>query len=128
MYPAEEKPVRIFLIVALTVTILGGYAISRIVSELQAAAQPTSSARNKPETPFFCDRTALTPEQRLDRSLTALNCYACHQRGSKGGPDAQVTGYSTYAARIRSRLWPRSFTTSRSEPEQRCGAISRQQW
>ena len=64
MYPAEEKPVRIFLIVALTVTILGGYAISRIVSELQAAAQPTSSASNKPETPFFCDRTALTPEQR----------------------------------------------------------------
>jgi hypothetical protein len=63
MYPAEEKPVRIFLIVAFTVTILGGYAFSHIVSELQAAAQQ-SSASNKPETPFFCDRTALTPEQR----------------------------------------------------------------
>ena len=55
---------RIFLIVAITVTMLGGYAFSHIVSELQGAAQPTSSANNKPETPFFCDRTALRPEQR----------------------------------------------------------------
>ena len=55
---------RIFLIVALTVTILCGYAFSHIVSELHAAAQPISSANNKPETSFFCDRTALTPEQR----------------------------------------------------------------
>ena len=55
---------RIFLIVAITVTMLGGYAFSHIVSELQAAAEPTSSANNKPETPFFCDRTALRPEQR----------------------------------------------------------------
>jgi hypothetical protein len=55
---------RTLLIVSITVTILGGYAFSHIVSELQAAAQPPSSANNKPETPFFCDRTALTPEQR----------------------------------------------------------------
>jgi len=39
---------------------------------------------------------ALTPEQRLDRSLTALNCYACHRRGNKGGPDAQASCYFTY--------------------------------
>jgi cytochrome c5 len=39
---------------------------------------------------------ALTPEQRLNQSLTALNCYACHQRGTKGGPDAKVAGYFTY--------------------------------
>ncbi|HXM22764.1 MAG TPA: hypothetical protein VN948_16015 [Terriglobales bacterium] len=53
---------KIFLVVAITVTILGGYAFSHIVSERQAAAQ--RSATTKPETPFFCDRTALTPEQR----------------------------------------------------------------
>ena len=53
---------KIFLVVAITVTILGGYAFSHIVSERQAAAQ--RSANTKPETPFFCDRTALTPEQR----------------------------------------------------------------
>jgi hypothetical protein len=38
----------------------------------------------------------LTPEQRLNQSLTALNCYACHRRGNKGGPEAQVAGYFTY--------------------------------
>jgi len=55
---------KVFLIVAVTVTILGGYAFSQIVSERQAAAQQHSSAKTKPETPFFCDRTALTSEQR----------------------------------------------------------------
>ena len=54
---------RMFLIAVVTITILGGYAFSHIVSERQAAAQQPSSAK-KPETPFFCDRTALTPEQR----------------------------------------------------------------
>src|SRR6202049_3669178 len=62
--PRGGKPMRIFLIVAITVTMLGGYAFSHIVSELQGAAQPTSSANNKPETPFFCDRTALRRDQR----------------------------------------------------------------
>jgi hypothetical protein len=55
---------KIFLIVAITVAILGGYAFSQIASERQAAAQRPSSANPKPETPFFCDRTSLTPEQR----------------------------------------------------------------
>jgi hypothetical protein len=55
---------KIFLIVAIAVAVLGGYAFSQIVSERQTAAQQHSSAKNKPETPFFCDRTALTSEQR----------------------------------------------------------------
>ena len=55
---------KIFLLVAITVTILGGYAFSHIVSERQAAVQRPGSAIAKPETPFFCDRTALTSEQR----------------------------------------------------------------
>jgi hypothetical protein len=55
---------KIFLIVAITVTILAGYAFSLVVSEHQAAAQRPSSASAKPETPFVCNRTALTPEQR----------------------------------------------------------------
>jgi len=53
---------KMFLIVAITVAVLGGYAFSQIVSERQAAAQ--RSANPKGETPFYCDRTALTPEQR----------------------------------------------------------------
>jgi hypothetical protein len=55
---------KMFLIVAITVTVLGGYAFSQIVSERQAAAQRPNSANPKAETPFYCDRTALTPEQR----------------------------------------------------------------
>jgi hypothetical protein len=55
---------KLFLIVAITLIILGGYAFSHIVSEHQAVAGPPTSASAKPETPFFCDRTALTPEQR----------------------------------------------------------------
>jgi hypothetical protein len=55
---------RIFLIVAITAAILGGYAFSQIVSERHAAAQYHNSSSTKPETPFFCDRTALTSEQR----------------------------------------------------------------
>jgi hypothetical protein len=55
---------KMFLIVAITVAVLGGYAFSQIVSEQQAAAQRPNSANPKAETPFYCDRTALTPEQR----------------------------------------------------------------
>ena len=55
---------KMFLIVAITVAVLGGYAFSQIVSERQAAAQRPNSANPKAETPFYCDRTALTPEQR----------------------------------------------------------------
>jgi hypothetical protein len=54
---------RIFLIVAIAVTVLAGYAFSHVIVERQAAAQSPTSNR-KGETPFFCDRTALTPEQR----------------------------------------------------------------
>jgi hypothetical protein len=55
---------KIFLIVAVTIAVLGGYAFSQIASERQAAAQRPNSANPKGETPFYCDRTALTPEQR----------------------------------------------------------------
>jgi hypothetical protein len=54
---------RIFLIITIAITILAGYAFSHVIFERQAAAQPPTSNR-KGETPFFCDRTALTPEQR----------------------------------------------------------------
>ena len=42
----------------------------------------------------------LTAAQRVDQTMTALNCYACHARGNKGGPEeghrkAAFTG--TYA-------------------------------
>lgn len=53
---------KIFLLI--TVTILSGYAFSHIISERQAAVQRPNSAKTAQEAPFFCDRTALTPEQR----------------------------------------------------------------
>jgi len=55
---------KIFMIVAIAVTVLGGYAWSHIASERQTATQRSSSVNVKTETPFYCDRTALTPEQR----------------------------------------------------------------
>jgi len=62
MHVPQGENMKMFLIVAITVAVLGGYAFSQIVSERQAAAQ--RSANPKGETPFYCDRTALTPEQR----------------------------------------------------------------
>ena len=44
---------KIFLIVAVTVAILGGYAFSQIVSERQAGAQRPNSANSKAETPVL---------------------------------------------------------------------------
>lgn len=55
---------KVFLIAAIAVTVLGGYAWSHIVSERQAGIQHFNSTATKAETPFYCDRTALTPEQR----------------------------------------------------------------
>ncbi|MFN4257982.1 MAG: PA14 domain-containing protein [Gemmataceae bacterium] len=34
--------------------------------------------------------------QRLDHTLTAMNCFACHVRDGKGGPDRQRSNYFTY--------------------------------
>jgi hypothetical protein len=55
---------KMFLIIAITVVVLGGYAFSQIVSERQVAAQRANSANPKAETPFYCDRPAVAPEQR----------------------------------------------------------------
>ncbi len=55
---------KIFVIAAITVTVLAGYAWSHIVSERQQSTQRTTSTNTRAETPFYCDRTALTPEQR----------------------------------------------------------------
>ena len=56
---------KIALIVVVTVTVLGAYAASLIASEKQAVTRHSNTAvSTKGETPFFCDRTALTSEQR----------------------------------------------------------------
>lgn len=55
---------KIFLIVAVAVTILGGYALSHVVSDCRAAVQQSTPVNARTETPFYCDRTALTSEQR----------------------------------------------------------------
>jgi mono/diheme cytochrome c family protein len=38
----------------------------------------------------------LEPAQRVDLAMTALNCYACHSRGDKGGPDPKKSAYFAY--------------------------------
>ena len=38
----------------------------------------------------------IDPEAQLDFELTARNCYACHSRGEKGGPDVRRSQYFVY--------------------------------
>lgn len=38
----------------------------------------------------------IAPEAQLDFELTARNCYACHSRGDKGGPDVRRSQYFVY--------------------------------
>jgi|GEM_PF-164184 hypothetical protein len=60
---------KIFLIVAITVAVLGAYAVSAKKSFAQQTAgqKPAVSGMSKPEPPttsgFYCNRKALTPEQ-----------------------------------------------------------------
>jgi cytochrome c2 len=37
-----------------------------------------------------------TAAQRIDRMMTAFNCYGCHVRGGKGGPDSGRAAYFGY--------------------------------
>lgn len=37
-----------------------------------------------------------TAAQRIDRIMTAFNCYGCHVRGGKGGPDSGRAAYFGY--------------------------------
>lgn len=39
-----------------------------------------------------------TPQQRVDWTLTRLNCYACHDRDGKGGPEDPRAAYFLSAA------------------------------
>ena len=71
---------KMFLIVVITVAVLGDTTFSQIVSERQAAAQ--RSANPKGETPFYCDRTALTPEQS-NGSRNWVRCCAHLALGSR---------------------------------------------
>ena len=79
-----------------------------------AAAGGCLSAKPSPKAPWFAlsaeqrgaVRSALselqkpaqvpTPAERIDRTMTAFNCYACHARGGKGGPEPARTGYFGY--------------------------------
>lgn len=49
-----------FLIVVITLTVLGTYTLSL----RRAVAQASAKTAGKTESPFFCNRTALSPEQR----------------------------------------------------------------
>lgn len=39
------------------------------------------------------DAKPLTVAERIDQTMTAYSCYACHTRNEKGGPDARREGY-----------------------------------
>ncbi len=43
-------------------------------------------------------RPSMTPTTSAHRKLVALNCYACHQRDGKGGPDDQRLKYFVASA------------------------------
>jgi mono/diheme cytochrome c family protein len=68
-----------------------------------AAGRPRFSLTDEQRTAL---RTALagvqkaaappTAAQRIDRTLTAFNCYGCHMRGGKGGPDSGRAAYFGY--------------------------------
>jgi len=52
-------------ILAVSAALLGVFALSHLSVQKQASAQPsTGSAQTKRESPFACDTSALTPEQR----------------------------------------------------------------
>jgi hypothetical protein len=56
--------VKTFLIVVVTLTVMGAYTLSLrgVVAHAQVQSNPSST--KKSESPFFCNRTALTAEQR----------------------------------------------------------------
>lgn len=43
-------------------------------------------------------RPALTAAQRVHRKMVALNCYACHERNGRGGPDEERLKYFVSSA------------------------------
>ncbi len=45
------------------------------------------------ETALKAERKDVDPARRIDRTMLALNCYACHERGGKGGPEAGRNAY-----------------------------------
>lgn len=59
-----------------------------LVPKQRAALTTAIAAANRPELP--------SAAEKLDHTLTTMNCYACHNRGGKGGPDAERFRYFTY--------------------------------
>jgi len=53
---------KIASIVVIAVVVLGGYAVSLLVSEGRVLAQTASPTKQQPA--FFCDRLAISPEHR----------------------------------------------------------------
>ncbi len=52
----------------------------------QQLLQQTLADRHRLEQP-------LSPEDKVNQTMAALNCFACHSRGGKGGPDAERAPY-----------------------------------
>ncbi len=59
-----------------------------LTSDARAAIQATLAA---PDTLA----QALTPAARIEHTMTALNCYACHNRDGHGGPEGARRDYFT---------------------------------
>lgn len=60
----EGETMKVLLGLAVAATALGVFAFSRIASQSSSPAQQNNSAEKKHESPFACDRMALTPEVR----------------------------------------------------------------
>ena len=59
-----------------------------LTGDARAAIQATLAAPGK-----LAER--LTPAARIERTMTALNCYACHNRDGRGGPEGLRREYFT---------------------------------
>lgn len=69
---------------------LGGTVPSFFLDEVQIRAIQLALAdlRSPHDTSPFSDQPG-----RIDYAMTALNCYACHERGGKGGPEYSREAY-----------------------------------
>jgi hypothetical protein len=45
-------------------------------------------------------RNPLAADKQIDLAMNALNCYACHARGTKGGPTADLANYFGYEVMV----------------------------
>jgi mono/diheme cytochrome c family protein len=72
-----------------------------VEKQRQALREALTAWKGKtaPPTVSFPPRTSAS-EARLEHTMSALRCYACHTRNGKGGPDQERFAYFVYTAPV----------------------------